>query len=339
MKSVFLLVLLAALAGADVRAQYAGAFARYGFGARAISMGGALTADVFGGSSPYHNPALAPNLPGQALDVSAAFMAFDRELQHLQLSAPLRPNAGIAVGLVHAGVSGIDGRDGSGYHTDDYSTDEFGFFVAFGTRFSERIAGGVGLRLYRASLFEGLDAPTSLGISLGLTGKITENLAIGFAADDLLAKYDWDTASVVSSGGGASTDHFPVRLRAGAAYRLGTQGLVTAEVETQVQSVETDVVTGVGTTAGVPAPTVTQEDLRFADVLVRVGAEYWLADPIGLRVGYDRLGADAFGAATPSVGFALRQQFGDLDARLDYAAVLEPFATGTMHVLTLHVEL
>lgn len=338
MKPLLLLVAVLGLASA-AQAQYAGSFARFGFGARAISMGGALTADVFGGASPYHNAALAPDLPGQALDVSAALMSYDRELQHLQLSAPLRPNAGIAVGLVHAGVSGIDGRDGSGYHTEDYSTDEFGFFVAFGTRFSERIAAGIGLRLYRFDLFEGVDAPTSLGISLGVTGKVTENLAVAVAADDLLAKYDWDTSGVLGSAGNSRTDQFPVRLRAGAAYRLGENGIITAEVETQMQTVETERVTGVGTTAGVPSPTVMQEDLRFADVLFRVGGEYWLADPIGVRVGYDRLGASSFGAATPSAGFALRQQFGDLDARLDYAVVLEPFATGTMHVLTLHVEL
>src|SRR5690606_7090108 len=112
----------------------------------------------------------------------------------------------------------------------------FGFFVAFGTRFSERIAGGIGLRLYRADLFEGVDAPTSLGLSLGVTGMITENLAVAFAADDLLAKYDWDTSGLLGSAGGANTDRFPVRLRAGAAYRLGEKGVVSAEVETQVQS-------------------------------------------------------------------------------------------------------
>ncbi|HLT47969.1 MAG TPA: hypothetical protein VK002_12120, partial [Rubricoccaceae bacterium] len=114
MKRLLLPLCLALLVAAPASAQYAGAFARYGFGARALSMGSALTADVFGGASPYHNPALAPDVPQQALEASAAYMTFDRQLQHLQFAAPLRPRAGIAGGIVHAGVSEIDGRDGSG---------------------------------------------------------------------------------------------------------------------------------------------------------------------------------------------------------------------------------
>lgn len=330
------LALLAATPAAS--AQYAGAFARFGFGARAVSMGNALTADVFGGASPYHNAALAPFTPTQNLELSAALLTFDRELQYLQFATPLRPRAGIAGGVVHAGVSGIDGRDGSGYHTEDYSTDEYAFFVAFGTRFSERFAGGIGLRLYRADLFDGVSAPTSLGLSVGLSGMLSENLAVAVAADDLLAKYDWDTSEVLGEAGGGITDRFPVRLRAGAAFRLPNQrATLHAEVETQVQTAEVRTVTGVGTTAGIPTPTVSREELRFSEVQLRLGAEAWLAEPFGVRLGYDRLGAGEFGEALPAAGFALRQRFGELDARLDYAAALEP--TGLMHVLTLHVEL
>ena len=336
-----LVLLVCLLLGAtSAHAQYAGSFARFGFGARAISMGGALTADVFSGASPYHNPALAPALPTQALEVSAALMTFDRQLQHLQFGTPLRPRAGIAGGIVHGGVTGIDGRDGSGYHTEDYSTNEYAFFLAFGTRISERIAGGIGLRLYRADLFEGVSPPTSLGLSLGLTGKVTDDLALGLAVDDLLAKYDYDTSDVLGSGAGGGTDRFPVRVRAGASYRVaGGRGVINAEVETQMQTTEATSVTDIGTTVGLPTPEVMREELRLSSLQFRVGGEYWLAQPFAVRLGYDRLGAGQFGEAVPSVGFALRQQLGDLNAQIDYAAVLEPFATGTMHVLTLHLEL
>ena len=340
MNRLVLLAFLFLFGATAAHAQYAGSFARFGFGARAISMGGALTADVFSGASPYHNPALAPALPTQALEVSAALMTFDRQLQHLQFGTPLRPRAGIAGGIVHGGVTGIDGRDGSGYHTEDYATNEYAFFLAFGIRISERVAGGIGMRLYRADLFEGVSPPTSLGVSLGLTGKVTDDLAIGLAVDDLLAKYDYDTSDVLGSGGGAGTDRFPVRVRAGASYRVaGGRGVINAEVETQVQTTEVASITGIGSTVGLPSPEVTSEELRFSDVQFRIGGELWLAEPFAVRVGYDRLGAGQFGEAVPSVGFALRQQLGDLDAQIDYAAVLEPFATGTMHVLTLHLEL
>lgn len=326
--------------GSQAHAQYAGSFASFGFGARSIAMGGTHTADVFGYASPYHNPALAPFTAAQSLDISAAFMSFDRQLQHLQFAAPLRPRAGIAGGVIHGGVSGIDGRDGSGYHTEDYSTNEYAFFLAFGTRFSDRISAGLGLRIYRADLFAGVDAPTSLGISLGLTGKLSDQFAVGFAVDDLLAKYDWDTSSLLGDAGSQTTDKFPTRIRLGAAYQLPAgRGMISAEVESQIQRADVESVTGIGVIAGTPVPTTTTTELGLLQPQVRIGGEYWLAEPFALRVGYDRLAAGSLGEATPSAGFAIRQQFGDLDARLDYAAVLEPFANGLMHVVTVHVEL
>ena len=335
-------LLLAAclLAPLTAHAQYAGAFARYGFGARALSMGSALTADVFGGASPYHNPALAPDLPQQALDASAALMTFDRQLQHLQFAAPLQPRAGIAGGIVHAGVSDIDGRDASGYHTQDYATDEYLFFLTFGVRFSSRVTAGVGLRLYRSDLFDGVRPPTSLGLSVGLTAKLSERLALGVAADDLLAGYDWDTSDVLGEGAGGVSDAFPTRLRAGAAYSLaGGRGVVSAEVEAQLETAEIREVRGIGTSVGFPVVEVSREELRLSTVLLRVGGELWLAEPFALRAGYDRLGAGDFGEALPSAGFAIKQRFGDLDARVDYAAMLEPYGVGTMHSVTLHLGL
>lgn len=335
------LILAACLfASVPAHAQYAGAFARYGFGARAISMGSALTADLYGGASPFHNPALAPDVPQQALEASAAYLTFDRQLQHLQFAAPLRPRAGVAGGIAHSGVTEIDGRDASGYHTEDYATDEYTFFLAFGVRLSSKLTAGVGLRLYRADYFEDVRPPTSLGLSLGLTARLSERLALGFAADDLLAKYDWDTSDVLGAASGGVSDRFPARLRAGAAYSLADgRGSLHAEVEAQVVTAEYTEVTGIGTGSGFPVVEATQRDVRLADVFVRAGAELWLAEPFAVRAGYDRLGAGDFGEAVPSAGFAVRQRLGDLDARLDYAAVLEPYAVGTMHVVTLHLGL
>src|SRR5690606_10726576 len=137
-----------------------------------------------------------------------------------QFAAPLPPRAGVAGGIVHAGVSEIDGRDASGYHTEDYATDEYLFFVTFGVRLSSRASGGLGLRLYRADLFDGVRPPTSLGLSLGFTARLSERLALGVAADDLLARYEWDTSDVLGAGSGGVTDRFPIRLRAGGAYQV-----------------------------------------------------------------------------------------------------------------------
>src|SRR5690606_27804677 len=189
-------------------------------------------------------------------------------------------------------------------------------------------------------LFDGVRPPTSLGLSLGFTARLSERLALGVAADDLLARYEWDTSDVLGAGSGGVTDRFPIRLRAGGAYQVaGGRGVVTAEVEAQLETAEFREVSGIDTGAGFPVVEVTREELRLSTVMLRVGGEVWLADPFAVRVGYDRLGAGDFGEALPSAGFALKQRFGDLDARLDYAALLEPYGAGMMHSVTLHLGL
>ncbi len=327
------LVVCAAPAGA----QDAGAFARYPLGARALGMGGALTADLSGTASPFHNPALAPYLSSQALDVSAGLLPFDRELQSLQISAPLRPRAGIAAGVVHAAVRDIDGRDPSGYPTGLLSTDEYAFFVAFGARFSRRVTAGAGLRLYRSDLAEELKPEVALGLSLGLAARLTDALALGLAVDDLLARYTWDASAL---GGGAATDRFPTRVRLGASYALaGGRGTLAAEGEALVRSVRVISPAGVEPIGGTPVARDTTEELSLSAGRFRLGGEVWLAEPFAVRLGYDRLGNGSFGDAAPSAGFAVRQRLGEINARLDYAAILEGQAAGLAHFVTLHVEL
>jgi hypothetical protein len=339
-----LLSLLVALSlqagGADAFAQAAGAFARMGFGARGIAMSNALVADAFGHASPYYNPALAPFITRQNLEASAAFLTLDRELQFLQLSTPLRPRAGIAAGLIHAGVSGIDGRDDSGYHTGEYATDEFAFFLAFGVRAGRRVTAGLGLQLFQADYFEDLGAARSIGLDVGLSVQASEALRLGLAVDDLLASYGWDTSDLYGSAGRSTTDRFPARLRLGAAFRLpGRPMLLTAEYESRFTPAEVRR-RDVEVVGDRPQEDFfTSEDLLFHDSTLRLGAEYQPVEAFAVRAGVDRLGTGALGGARPSAGFMVEQGLGPLVARAEYAFVLEPYALGTMHLLTLRVFL
>lgn len=335
----FFFLALAAFAAAPAAAQYAGSYARMGFGARGIAMGGGLVADVFTEASPYYNPALAPRIERQALDAAAGFLSFDRSLQHLQFAFPLPPRAGAAVGVVRAGVENIDGRDNSGRHTDDLSTEEYVIFAAFGARLSSRVSGGLGLRFYHADLFEGVDPVVSLGLSLGLAAQVSENLAFGLAVNDLLARYQWDTSDAFGDAGTQTTDRFPVRVQFGGAYRLPAgRGTITAEVETQVVTVErrTERVSEIG---GEPTVFTENDKLQLSDTRFRIGGEYWLLQPFGVRVGVDRLGTGGTDGISPAAGFAVRQPLGDIAARLDYTAVLEPYGLGVVHFVALHLDL
>ncbi|HEX8385332.1 MAG TPA: hypothetical protein VF576_04055, partial [Rubricoccaceae bacterium] len=313
---------LALTLAAPAGAQGPAAFSRMGMGARAIAVGGQV-ADVSGAATPYLNAALAPFQVGQAVELSAGALTFDREWQAVQIGAPLRPRAGIAAGVVHGGVSNIDGRDASGFPTETYKTDEYAFFVAFGIRMSQRLSGGVGLRLYQSDVFDGVTPPTALGLQLGLAARLTDRLSLGLVADDLFARYQWNATA---AGGGSATDPFPRRFTAGAAYALGTlpsgrsRGVLTAEVELATLAQETTRPGGTQVVGGGVSPDDVEIEATRASVQGRLGGELWLADLFAVRAGVDRLGAGSFSEARPAVGFALRQRFTDLDARVDYTA-------------------
>ena len=340
---------LAALACAAPPAASQGAapFSRMGMGARSLALP-AQVADLSGYASPYLNPALAPFQPSQAVELSAGLLSFDREWQAVQVGAPLQPRSGFASGVVHGGVSNIDGRDASGRPIDaptadgTYASDEYAFFVAFGTRFSDAVSAGLGLRLYRTELLQGVRPPTAIGLSAGVTARPTARLALGLALDDLFARYEYNEDGPVTA---SATDYFPVRVRGGAAYGLGTRGdgrsraTLSAEVELAVQPAETVRPAGVRVSGVSVAAPDTTLDLRLADVVGRLGGEVWLTDEFAVRAGVDRVGAGAAGELRPAAGFGLQQRFGELDARIDYTAVLEPFGTGLLHMATVRLGL
>jgi hypothetical protein len=323
----------------DACAQAAGAFARMGFGARGIAMSNALVADAFADGAPYYNPALAPFASGQSIEASTALLSLDRELQFLQFATVLAPSAGIAAGLIHAGVAEIDGRDNSGYHTQDYSIDEFAFFLAFGTHISPRLTAGVGLQLFRANFYEELEPVNSLGIDAGLTYLLSENMRLGLAVDDLLASYSWDTSDLYGSEGATTSDHFPVRVRFGGAFRfLDDRAQLTGEYESQITSSEhrTRNVEVVGDR---PQEVVTSTRSRVHDSVFRLGGEWVLTDIFTLRAGLDRIGTDHFAGMTPTGGFKVDQPVGPLLARAEYAFMLEPYGVSAMHLITLRIFL
>jgi hypothetical protein len=323
----------------EARGQAPAAFSRIGFGARGIGLSNALVADAMGDGSPYYNPALAPFATGQSLEASAAVLSFDRRLQFLQFATPIRPSAGVAAGLIHASVSDIDGRDDSGYHTESYSVDEFAFFLSFGTRIGEKVTAGIGLQLFRADYFDELKPVNSIGIDAGITYSVFENLRLGLAVDDFLARYSWDTSDLYGSGGKTTSDRFPVRLRVGAAYRLMEgKAQLLAEYESRVTSYEyrTREVVLIGDT---PQEETASKRARIQENRARVGVEYQLSDIFTVRGGIDRIGAGTLEGVTPSAGFMIEQPVGPLVARAEYAFVLEPYNVGAMHLITLRIFL
>ena len=343
------LALLAVIIASPAAAQGAGAgaFARMGMGARSLALP-AQVADRSGYASPYLNPALAPFQPAQGVELSAGLLAFDRSWEAVQVAAPLEPVSGFAGGVVHGGVDNIDGRDASGYPTDGPNedgtlrADEYAFFATFGTQFSGRVSGGAGLRLYRTELFEGVDAPTAIGVSLGLSAQLSESVSAGLVVDDLFARYEYSSTGSVSA---SATDYFPTRVRGGLALGRGDRGdgqprvTVAAEAELFVQRADALRPDGVDVIGTEPAPTTREVEVTLADVLGRLGAEIWLTDGFAARAGLDRIGAGDVQELRPSGGFGIEQRVGELDLRVDYAVVVEPYGAALMHLATVRLGL
>ncbi len=333
-----LLGLLTLMPVANAWGQSAGAFSRMGFGARGMALGNALSADVRGDASPYYNPALAPQATGQHIMASAAIMRFDRQMQFLQFSTPIQPSAGLAAGLIHAGVSDIDGRDASGYHTQTYSTDEFAFFLAFGTHLGQRLSLGVGLQLFRTDLFDEIEPVNSIGIDVGVTVDVTDRLRLAFVTDDLLARYSWDSSGLYGADGGTTSDRFPLRLRVGASYSMMEDRLqLLAEYESRISDLEYRV-RSMERIGSVPFEAFEARRATLHEAGVRAGVEFELSEILVLRGGVDRIG-NALSGNTPSAGFEIEQPVGGLAVRVEYGLLLEPHGTGLLHLITLRMLL
>lgn len=335
---VLFLVVCHGLTGPAAYAQQdaaAGAFSRIGFDARGLALGNALGADLSPDVSPYYNPALAPNASSQSLTASVGLLSFDRQLQSLQFGTPLGPTAGVALGIIRAGVSDIDGRDANGNATETLSTDEFALFLAFGNQFAERFSVGASLKLFQADYLDDVDAPLGFGVDLGVTYRINERATAGLAVSDLLAKYEWNTSS---QGGRANTDRFPVRLRVSGSYGFleDARLRVLAEYEsrTLIRESRTRVPRRSG---GSPTTVFRTESIRLHQSGGRVGVSYPLAEILTVRGGLDRIGVDGASGLRPSAGFGIRETVGELDLEASYAFVLEPYVTDTLNFLSLRL--
>ena len=84
-----------------------------------------------------------------------------------------------------------------------------------------------------------------------------------------------------------------------------------------------------------PREVFASERLTLHDSRLRIGAEYQPMASFAVRGGVGRLGDSDLGGVRPSAGFMVEQALGSLLARAEYAFVLEPFALGTIHLITI----
>lgn len=305
--SLALLLLIPFCASAQI-AGTAGSFSRLGFGARGMGMGNAGVAVNTGAVSTYYNPALSAFSQSPTAAATFSILAFDRYENSLSYTQPLKPLAGLSVGLINAGVRHIDGRDADGQQTEEYSVTENQFYLSFANRVDERLSIGVTVKLLYSKLFEDVKS-TTVGFDLGLCAQLTDQLSLGAAVIDLNSKYKWDTKQIYFENGRTTEDKFPNLRRIGLAYTIPSAGaLLSAEYENSSQGSN----------------------------IFRVGAEYTFLEHFTLRGGVDRLElGDKATGAKPSLGFTVTQPLTGWTPSIHYSYIVESFAPNGMHIISI----
>ncbi len=322
-----LLITLIILTTSTIYAQYSsiagmpGAFSRLGFSPRGIAMGNAMSAVTIGDLVGYYNPAISPFQSGTSVNLGYSFMSLDRSLNFLSLTKQFklgmkkdlegnyskpRSIAGLSVGLINSGVSGIEERDNQGIKNGEISTSENLFFLSMSNRFSERLSIGITFRFYYYKLYTNISS-SSFGIDLGFIFKIAENLFVAGKISDINSKYKWNTTNVYGQNGRSTYNAFPVTKTIGVSYYLKNFNLLLAA---EFESLTSDA-----------------NYLKF-------GAEFRLINNFYLRGGIDKYNLSAkFTPARPAFGFEYNYKFKSLQLAINYAYVIEAYSNGNNHII------
>jgi hypothetical protein len=328
MKKILLAILLIMMSHSAAYSQagsFAGSFSRLGFGARGLSMGNAMVANIFGDVSGYYNPALATFQNEGFVNVGYTFMSLDRQLNFVSFAKRFEfPNqqirgAGISVSWLNSGVGDIDGRDNDTRKIGTFSTFDNQFALGLGFIVSDQISIGVGFKYYYSKLFEEVTS-TSVAFDGGIIVRPQPNLAFGLTVRDINAQNEWNTQNIYGSTFGNQTvNKFPTLFNLGGSYLLPNNiGVISVEAEYQKNpKIEaTSTITNTG-------------DLVSDNVTLKVGGELFLTKNINVRAGLDRidLGSDdVMGNLKPSIGVGFYKTFSkNIILGLDYAFQLEPY--------------
>jgi hypothetical protein len=287
----------------------AGSAMRMGFGARGMAMANALSAVNAGDETGYYNPALVPFQAHPNALLSAGFLPLDRNLNFASYTQSLKPAGGFSLALINAGVSKIEGRSLDGQPTETYSTSENEFLFTFGTKLRPEFAVGVSAKILYYSLFEGVKS-TTVGFDLGILYTPADAWSVGLVVADINSKYKWDTSQLYGADGNTTVDRFPLRRKLAICYAPGfLRGRIAGEVE------------WIGT------------------VLVsRIGTEIAIHENVTVRGGIDQIDFGGRINAKPSIGFSVHTAVGSWEPTVDYGYILEPYASGGIHMLSLRVS-
>ncbi len=302
-----------------------GAFSRMGFGPRGIALGNSISAVKEGNLSAYYNPALSVFQNGNNFSTAYTFLSLDRSLNYLNFTRKFefysskdsiseikkpRATAGFGLGIINSGVSHIDARDNQGFKRDELSTSENQFFLDVAIKFSDKVAIGLGVKLYYYKLYEDVTT-SSIGFDLGAVYTFDKNWSFAFVITDLNAKYKWDTSPIYQQEGTMTENKFPTTKRIGVCFtEPEMKFLVSSEFVFD----------------------------SYGSKILRLGGEYNIYDKLFLRAGADNLFLNNSDQPVhPSFGFSYTKDFDILSAGFEYAYVLEQYSPGDRHIIGINL--
>lgn len=309
------IVFVAALCAVVLAAPAAGepfgaAFLDTGLGARALGMGGAMTAVADGPDAVFYNPAGLVATSGKAALASSQPMSLQRS--RTALAASMNPRGDLAFGLawLHAGVDGVRARGGSGeVVAGTIDNGEDAVFFGLGLAPSAQLQVGVGVKI----LDQRIDVPqvgessaSGRAIDLGLRYQVRAQTVVGLTVRNLMDRLSW-TVKRPSAQTSTSREQLRSGLTLAVAHRAGG-GLGAVDLEII-------------------------DDGGASELRAHVGAEWRLSGLLTLRGGVHRIGAaDGFGL--PAFGVSVRPM--RIEAlQVHYAYVADDLDAGARHAITL----
>jgi hypothetical protein len=278
---------------------YAGAFLRFGIGARQLAMGNSFVAVADDGFSAFYNSAGLSFLEYKQFISNYSFMTLDRSLNYIGFAMPLKPTAGFSIGWLNADVDEIDGRDFDGNPTGNFSSSENAFYFSFSNKLLSNFSFGIGGKVLLHTLPE--TSAKGFGFDAGIIYKPFNNFSVGLQLKDILTKLTWNTQSVYEKGS-TTVDEFPMISKLGIAYKY----------DWLIVSIEGE--------QGYHSNKKYQSERKF-----RIGAEA-SAKGVALRAGLDNLNF--------TLGAGLEFSIWKFKSKLDYAFLLGEVDEGSSNIFS-----
>ena len=317
-------VLAASAMSETGKAGMAGAFMKFGLGARALGMGSAYCSIAEGIDAIYYNPAGPGMYPASQVAFTYQSLTLDRNLNSAAILYPVQNEAVLGFAWIHASVSDVPMIDSDRNYYDDFHNNNNAFGLTFSKLFGDQLSIGGTLR-YIQSTLDVINSYT-VGVDLGVLFKPHPHYSVGIAASDLGSNMRWDSSNYWSGDRGSDyTDKFPYRFRGGVSGSFIDEQVIASVDVMKVERLNPKFYAGAEYWFSKKVSTFI-EDEEAEDEIVEVRTNKRI---LGLRSGF------ADGSFT--AGMSLYYPVGNYSGGFDYAFVTGKQDEGSNHVFTVRL--